>query len=581
MSKDPYARWAKYERVPKKKASSSPAPEVDPYARWTKYERKPAIISQPEPEPESNYIESIAKGLATGVLSWADLPRLPEHITKAILNIFGGINVDAPLRPEHQEILDRYGIEREPQSLLEQLQERLRPTPNTGGERLASTAAEFIGAGSPFGPHALKKAGKWGVAKLTGESAAAGLASGTAQNLGTEQWKADVGAGLLTPLAFRGIGKGVRAGLGLDRVTPETGEAIRSAERLGIDLPASAMIDNKLIRAQENIAKYGLISGEKQRQQKFGNQEKMQAHLEKLLDNTGVPKTKENQHLFNELYADVASKVPENAAIRPTKTTEIAKEIVDELTGRVYPFSGNEKVRKSGQTVLRNLDPYISDAPITEYRSKPSAPIRRLIEAKQDMNQAINWDKEVRGNEYLLHKLRGGVGEDLARYGEQNPEWHKALRETDAKYSGMEKRDELEKMLEATQDSGGEYLASKLSKLTKKSNKKMRRLVKKEDQDLVNDIHNINKQLYKYGKGNTNPSGTAAEHRLLGHVGGLLTAPMTTIGTTVSNELLDAFVQNILKGYVKNRALGKKIYRPNIRRHLPQLLNPEEDGPIN
>jgi hypothetical protein len=127
----------------------------------------------------------------------------------------------------------------------------LEPKPTTGGQRVASHAAEFAGSLGPWG-WVGKGAGALNAAKLARTGAAIGATSGALQEGGVDPLVADLGSAFALPIGARGISNSIKGtGNLLNRFTKSGQEkAIKSAAS---DILKEKVGEKNIPRVLENL----------------------------------------------------------------------------------------------------------------------------------------------------------------------------------------------------------------------------------------------------------------------------------------------------------------------------------------
>jgi hypothetical protein len=219
------------------------------------------IQSQKQEEGDS-WGALLGKSALKGLGSIADLPNLAaqgieglsrgqaeSERRKMALMGYPGSDIETPQINTLSSRIPTYSGAR--QYIKERTGFDLEPKPRTGGQRVASHAAEFAGSLGPWGWFG-KGAGALNAAKLARTGAAIGATSGALQEGGVDPLVADLGSAFALPTAARGISSSIKGtGNLLNRFTKSGQEkAIKSAAS---DILKEKVGEKNIPRVLENL----------------------------------------------------------------------------------------------------------------------------------------------------------------------------------------------------------------------------------------------------------------------------------------------------------------------------------------
>lgn len=516
------------------------------------------------------WLALLSKGVASGALSFADIPKLLELPHQLI-------NGNKRLSPELQEIADKYQIglgEQPKQSLFDELRERLRPRPDTGAKRIAANAAEFAGGvlTDPFGG-LVTKGSKTAldIAKATGKTlggaAAIGGASGALQEGGINPIVADILAAKAAPATgklTKDLGWNI-AGYHPDRINLP---AAKAARNLGVDLPADVLSDLPFTRYTGHAAEKGFVFGPGIEHERQHVRNVLDDYLNGVVDRSGIEMTPANLELNNQLYTNAIAALPENANYYADATRAATQEALNKL--KITRVGNKDK-----KAVLNQLELLKGEVAPTGARTE--VPVSQLIEQKQDLN-GLNWDILDPKAQSRLTPSNKALGEDLANYGIQNPDWYEHYKPAQEMYASMANRKELETLLGGAKNHAtGKQSSNKRSKILNKDKDEIKSLIKNEDISTIDDLAELERALYNKELANPNKSGTATTLQMLGSFKNLGTAALGalgagsagtgTIGTAAAGlaatQVLPGWYSLINNKHIKDAAINRAL-KPKI-----------------
>lgn len=445
----------------------------------------------------------------------------------------------------------------------------LEPKPTTGGQRVASHAAEFAGSLGPWGMIG-KGAGALNAVKLARTGAGIGATSGIAQEAGTPKLAADIGASILAPKlnskniysAFQKIPEtATKVGHKIMGLGPKSlnVEAAQAARDLGIDLPAAALTNSKLTSlADAYIGKTPYFGDKLGKKYKDAEAQQTRDALERIYEEVGPKNTPEVRELINDLYKERILALPTDAKVLPvgTKTAldKIGTESFSPSSQEIALMKRRDKIKNKLEPKSSLIAPYEGPARMSAQEALDAglvgggrsnnlkmplqeARVQALIDQKKSLN--MDWD-EFKGVQEQLKNVHHGIGEDLAAYGKTNPEWYKKMSEADALFASKAKRADLELLLGGSINPSVDQLGyAALSKRIHAPNQLegIRKQVAPETLAKIEKLGVVARAMAIKNRGVPNPSGTAATASLLGALPSLYVAPGTTIAAVTSTAI--------------------------------------------
>lgn len=550
---------SKFDKYREPKASS----------KFDKYRMAPEIAAEPEGD---SWGALLPKALATGATSIAEAPKILE----LPYNMMYGADHPSKVKAQQRlEQLDPSTYKQEP-SLLDRFREMIKPNPDTAAKRIASNAGEFAG-GSFLLPGA-------NLLRNFGLGAAIGGASGVAQEAGVNPLVADIAATAAVPFAPRvpklATEGGKRAILGLSGLGKGklNIEALEAAKRLGIELPTAAATSSTALDLADSVIGKAPYFGDKLRRKYDTSIDQTKKALEDLYETVGPKDTPELTNKIAKLYDEAAAALPHDARVVPTNTIKNIDYVKNNIVTPI-PNAGENKLLST----VADLDSAYRPMNI----NRVPAEVKSLIGAKKSLNTDIDWDKH-QGVKELLKKVRTGITEDIKEYGGTNQAWHKPHTEADALFGKKARRKKLETMFEKAVNPATDTLShNTLAKtiLSEKNSKRLSNVVGPEAHQKLKDLAAVSKAMAKKSGRIANPSGTATTATTLSLIGGLFTAPMTTIASSIGAAAMSELLTNqkfldIALDMAKNKpSLSKTMqfnkYVKDITGKTPAILSRE------
>lgn len=516
------------------------------------------------------WLALLSKGVASGALNFTDIPKLLELPHQLI-------NGNKRLSPELQEIADKYQIglgEQPKQSLFDELRERLRPKPDTPAKRIATNATEFAGGvlTDPFGGLVTKGAktaldAAKAVGKTLGGAATIGGASGVLQEGGFNPIVADILAAKAAPAAGK-LTKDLAwniAGYHPDRINLP---AAKAARNLGVDLPADVLSDLPFTRYTGHAAEKGFVFGRGIEHEQKHVRNVLDDYLNGIVDRSGVEMTPANLELNKQLYTNARKALPEHANYYADATNAALQTSLEDL-------QLTDIANRDTKNVLNQLK--VLKREITPNNTRTEVPVKKLIKQKQRLN-SLGIDMLDPSAQVDIVPVGKALGEDLANYGIQNPDWYEHYKPVQEMYASMANRKELETLLgRAKNHATGKQSSNKRSKILNEGKDKIKSLIKNEDISTIDDLAELERALYNKELANPNKSGSATTLQMLGSFKDLGTAALGALGAgsagadTLGTALASAAATQVLPGWYSlinnkhikdaaiNRALKPKI----------------------
>ncbi len=496
----------------------------------------------------------IGKSTLKGASSIADLPKLAASglesiaVSKARRNPGGlyapdfmGDEIEIPDTdiissriPSSQDI--RTGIKNKTGIDLE-------PHPTTGGQRIASHAAEFGGSLLGFGGPSLVNKGVGALAKEFGKGATIGAGSGMLQEGGVNPLAADLASSIVAPSAIAGsknilnafrhpVETVAKVPLKIMGLTPKRMniEAAEAAKDLGIELPAAALTDSTLTGLADQWVGKTPFFGNRLKKKYANTQDQTLKALNDIYDKTGPLKAPEVEAQIANLYNEAASTLPKDAVVKPNNL----KKAIDDIKINTAILSPDEKnLLQSLETIKHEIEPtskLVSQygpikVPLQEYD------VNKLIGTKKSLNSMIKWDMDE-GVKNQLRKVQKAISRDIAEYGKANPEWYQNFKNADSLFGKVARREKLENLIGKSLNSGTDNLSyNALSKAINNPEKQalLKKQVDPETFDKLQKLGTVAKAMAVKSANIPNPSGTAMTTATLGVVSGLITNPVATL----------------------------------------------------
>lgn len=211
-------------------------------------------------------------------------------------------------------------------------------------------------------------------------------------------------------------------------------QAIQDARELGIQLPASAQINNDFIQSLENFGqstkgvggRYYKDLFDKINDTSLANYKDVlnQVHPEEIADPLSVGaslkgaldrQTKYIKGITNAQYSAAMFNLPDDAAIAPKSSLQFIDSVLDRLSKS--PIQSTDR-----QGVINTFNE-IKNA----WGDAAEVPIDNLLETKKVLNEISDWDVTSTGVKNYYRGLLGQVKHDLETYGSSDPEFMSAF----------------------------------------------------------------------------------------------------------------------------------------------------------
>jgi hypothetical protein len=439
----------------------------------------------------------------------------------------------------------------------------LEPKPTTGGQRIASHAAEFAGSLSPWGLIG-KGAGLAKAAKLAKTGTGIGAASGALQEGGANPLAADLASTVVAPYTAAKLNpKNLYSGF---KKLPETAakiplramglspkdlniEAATAARDLGIDLPAAALTDSTLTGLADQWLSKTPFFGNRLKKKYATTEDQTLKALDEIYNRTGPSKTPEIESKIADLYNEAVTTLPQEAKVKPTHL----KKAIDNIKIDTAVLSPSEKdLLKTLETIKSEIEP---QSKLVSQFGQIKIPIQdfdvnKLIGTKRSLNSIIKWDTDE-GVKNYLRKIQKAISQDIAEYGKTNPEWYQSFKEADNLFGKVAKREKLEGLLSDKSINPAmdnlSYNALSKSINAPGKNELIKKQVDPETFEKIQKLGTVAKAMAVKSKNIPNPSGTAMTAATLGVVSGLITNPIATlsgsgiasvVGARIGSQLL-------------------------------------------
>lgn len=421
------------------------------------------LIEAAEPLYNNNFTKGFLSGVGRAAMSEA-----ADQAGAGVMEVAPGVVVP---------ISESSAMANIPEKGLEVL-ESMKPDENDTLGNIAYKAGEFGGATAsmPMFPvrGAVNAAANTGRSMLSrfGKEAAMGSAIGGGSGVlqettGIDPFYADLIASVAVPGALSNsqgmfgrfsnpkekLAKGAMRVMGLNK--RKTGgfdvPAAQAAKDLEIDLPAAALTDSAVTGLADQWISKSPFFGNKLRNKYLTVEEQTRKALDDIYSQSGPKRTPELETKINEAYTASREGLPvelDKRSVVPKNTSVTT----NSLYGQLANSDVFAKDTKQLLTILKNLKKNLGstsnkvDRYGATYPSNDKYDVKKLINAKMNLNAMIKWDTDE-GIKNLARKLQKAVSEDISEYGKINPEWHKNYREADKLYGNLAKRERVEEML--------------------------------------------------------------------------------------------------------------------------------------
>lgn len=306
--------------------------------------------------------------------------------------------------------------------------------------------------------------------------------------------------------------------------------AAQAARDLEIDLPAAALTDSSVTGLADQWISKAPFFGNKLRNKYLTTEEQTRKLLDDIYNQTSNKRTPELEDQIKGLYRTSRESLPtelKDRSIVPTNTRATAEELYTDLANSdIYSKDTKSllqminRLRKATSGASSKPDVYGSTFP-----SKNKYDVKRLINAKMNLNAMIKWDTDE-GIKNLARKLQGAISQDISEYGKLNPKWHETYRKADKLFGDLAKREELESLLGTKViNHGTDSLSySNLSKAINNPEKAewLKKQVTPEVFAKIEKLGQVAKAMASKNARIPNPSGTAATFGVSVGIGGLI-----------------------------------------------------------
>jgi len=266
-----------------------------------------------------------------------------------------------------------------------------------------------------------------------------------------------------------GIEKALIKGFGLDKKNLKL-DALESADKLGIELPAAAATDSVVTAfANQAISKLPWV-GNKLRDKVNQTSEQFQKAWDNML-NSIAPKidhelSKEAKSIYkvpNNLLKNSEDSVsPELILNKIKETREFLKSpIKSDPTKKLSSYMNEleesllpQKMEINKQDLPKNFQNFptnVQEKILKELSSSINAPyisVQEVLRSKIELNKIMRdrnlFDRTDTDTLGFLNGIKSSIDETLAEYGKTNPKWWNAFKKADKEYASLAKRENLE-----------------------------------------------------------------------------------------------------------------------------------------
>jgi hypothetical protein len=262
----------------------------------------------------------------------------------------------------------------------------------------------------------------------SGMSQPASIATGVGAAVATE-----AAGHLLSP---KNIAKGAMKSVGLGKGQLKR-DALESAERLGVNLPAAAATDSKLMAFINQHASKIPFVGDILREKFQTASTQYQNAFKSLLEDVGAVRDEGLNQKINALYAKSHELIPEGDILVPEHSLKALQDVRKKIKSTVYSEPTQKLVSKLDE-MEKNL--------LLDGSFAIPMPVQEIINQKKELNKIIKWDKPDADVLDLLKGIQSATLEDLKAYGKTNRDWYQAFNKAERKFEKTAKREDLEKM---------------------------------------------------------------------------------------------------------------------------------------
>jgi len=355
--------------------------------------------------------------------------------------------------------------------------------------------------------------------------------------------------------------KGLIKGFGLDKKNIKL-NALESAEKLGIDLPAAAATDSVTMAfVNQAISKLPHL-GNKLRDQVKKTSHQFQEAWDDML-NSVAPKisielNKEAKSIYkvpNNLLKNSEDTVSPQLILNKIKETrEVLKSPIhseptkklhsymNELENSLSPqglkislkdLSGHEISIGGVKTKFNELPQDMKDQILSRVKSETSfshIPIQEVLRSKIELNKIMRdrnlFDRMDTDTLSFLNGIKSSIDETLNEYGLTNPKWFSSFEKAEKQYASLAKRENLEDSFAgkivnpATQEVSYTPLVKMLE--DRSQQKFLKNNLGEENYKKLNDFVNVARAMDNAKRNILNPSSTALVNGAMGLIQGLV-----------------------------------------------------------
>ena len=495
------------------------------------------LIEAAEPLFNNNFTKGALSGFSRGAMSEA-----ADQASAGVMEVAPGVVVP---------ISESSAMANIPEKGLEAL-ESMKPDKNDTFGNIAYKAGEFGGAtaGMPMLPGGgAVNTGKSLFGRFGKEAAMGSTIGGTSgvlqETTGIDPLYADLISSVAVPGTLSNnqgmfgrfsnpkekLAKGAMRVMGLNK--RKTGgfdvAAAQAARDLEIDLPAAALTDSAVTGLADQWIGKTPFFGNKLRNKYLTAEQQTRNALDDIYNQTGPKRTPELETKINEAYTASREGLPielDKRGVVPKNTSVTTDSLYSQLANSDI-FA---KDTKQLLTILKNLKKNLGstsnkvDRYGATYPSNDKYDVKKLINAKMNLNAMIKWDTDE-GIKNLARKLQKAVSDDISEYGKINHEWHKNYREADKLYGNLAKRERLEEMLgqKATNYATDSLSYNALAKSIRnpETAEILQKQVTPEVFAKIQKLGEVSRAMAAKSSRIPNPSGTAATLGVSGGIAGL------------------------------------------------------------
>ncbi len=548
-------------------------------------------------EPDSDWVDEtkrFGKALGRAAMNYADLP---SNILGALQRgsgatpMLNGVSYDELQgTPAEEALLERYNASNyRPSDLAEGI---FQPNDTTADQRIRSrtyeTGADLVGGGLLGRFAKATNAPKFGnflgseqpLSELARTGAAVGGISQGAQEMGANPIAAELGAALAVPTGAslfsrfpkNAIDKAQLYPLGLSPKKFDL-DLYNAAQGSGIDLPAAAYTDSRLMHLANSVAAKSPYFGDKIQAKNLKTTSQAQNKIQNILDRVGPADTEDIQKEIAGRFARAGDLLPKNVTTPALFTLGSTEKALDHLGGLGYLSNGSSELQK----IAGGIDNAFRNG--QSWNAIDSrVPVKKLVQQKQN----INANKRVWGEDAGAAKqVRGighAIGQDIDTYGMIDPKWFKELQKANKLYGQVEQRNKLENIFDkATNQGSGTLGFGNLSKAIhdKKSGRKIKGLVGSDNLEEVKNLGTVARGLSRKNLNVPNPSGSTSTALSAaygyGALKGLTQDPISTLAglagaNRLSNLLTDQKYVDLAAQFARDARASKS--KPSLTQDI-------------